>query len=311
MEKNAQSGHRLVLVPCPFQGHIYPMLKLFFEQCLIDRVIEQEPQNKIICIIYDGIMYFSESVANYLNIPSILLRTQSAINFIALNPLLRLHSKGHTPFRESMSLNRVPELHPLRICPPPFSKHLKNYLKLVANLQKVRTSSAVIWNTMDCLEQSSLARIQKEFQVPIFTVGPLHKIATAASSSLLEEDTGCIVWLDKQSHNSVIYKELAEMAWGLANSKQPFLWVIRPGSICGSDWIELLPQEFIEAVGERGCILKWAPQMDFGALWEQISPQEYSVRKILLSSSPPLSPCKIEQIRGPYSGGVGQKPSDA
>ncbi|CAB4312769.1 unnamed protein product [Prunus armeniaca] len=60
---------------------------------------------------------------------------------------------------------------------------LENYLKLVANLQKVRTSSAVIWNTMDCLEQSSVAQIQQEFQVPIFTVGPFHKIATAASSS--------------------------------------------------------------------------------------------------------------------------------
>ncbi|VVA29775.1 Hypothetical predicted protein [Prunus dulcis] len=146
-----------------------------------------------------------------------------------------------------MSLNQVPELHPLRFKDLPTSifETLENYLKLVANLQKVRTSSAVIWNNMDCLEQSSVAQIQQEFQVPIFTVGPFHKIATAASSSSLEEDTGCIVWLEKQSHNSVIYVSFGE-----------------PGSICGSDWIELLPQEFIEAVGERGCIVKWAPQME-------------------------------------------------
>ncbi|KAI5340832.1 hypothetical protein L3X38_020106 [Prunus dulcis] len=39
-------------------------------------------------------------------------------------------------------------------------------------------------------------------------------------------------------------------------------------------------------------------------------PKEYSP-KISLSSSPPLSPCKIEQIRGPHPGGVGQGPSDA
>ncbi|KAM1839772.1 hypothetical protein ACFX14_014562 [Malus domestica] len=42
------------------------------------------------------------------------------------------------------------------------------------------------------------------------------------------------------------------MAWRLANSKQPFLYVIRSGSICGSDWIDLLPQGFAEAIGERG-----------------------------------------------------------
>ncbi|KAM1995784.1 hypothetical protein ACFX15_028801 [Malus domestica] len=50
------------------------------------------------------------------------------------------------------------------------------------------------------------------------------------------------------------------MAWGLANSKQPFLWVIRPGSVSGSNWMEQLPQGFIEEIGERGYIVKWAPQ---------------------------------------------------
>jgi hypothetical protein len=62
----------------------------------------------------------------------------------------------------------------------------------------------------------------------------MHKIALASSSSLLEEDINCLAWLDKQSRNSIIYvslgsmafmdiKELVEMAWGLANNKQPFL----------------------------------------------------------------------------------------
>ncbi|CAL8998779.1 unnamed protein product [Prunus brigantina] len=46
-------------------------------------------------------------------------------------------------------------------------------------------------------------------------------------------------------------------------------------------------------------------------LFVQISPREYSVAKIPLSSSPPPSPCKIEPIRGPHPGGVGQRPSDA
>ncbi|XP_040373763.1 UDP-glycosyltransferase 76E2-like [Rosa chinensis] len=161
---------------------------------------------------------------------------------------------------------------------------LENFLKLVVKSHDVGRSSAIICKTIDCLDQSSLARIQKHCQVPIFCIGPLLKITTAASSSLLEEDTSCIEWLDKQSHKSVIYvslgsiasigeKELAEMAWGLANSKQPFLWVIRPGSITGSDWIELLPQEFREAIGERGFIVKWAPQREVlahgavGAFW--------------------------------------------
>ena len=128
---------------------------------------------------------------------------------------------------------------------------------------------------MDCLEQSTLMQIKQQCQVPLFPIGPLHKLASKSiSSSLIEEDRSCISWLDKQTPHSVIYvssvgsiaslseKEVAEIAWGLANSNQPFLWVIRPGSIRGSDWIELLPRGFQNAVGDRGCVVKWVPQKE-------------------------------------------------
>ncbi|PWA36937.1 UDP-glucuronosyl/UDP-glucosyltransferase [Artemisia annua] len=56
--------------------------------------------------------------------------------------------------------------------------------------------------------------------------------------------------------------DFINMAWGLANSKQRFLWVVRPGSVSGSQWLESLPKGFIEEVGDRGCIVKWAPQQE-------------------------------------------------
>jgi len=141
----------------------------------------------------------------------------------------------------------------------------------VSKVSNSKTSSAIIHNTMDCLENSSLTKIQQQCQIPIFPIGPMHKIALASSSSLLEEDTSCLTWLHKQSCNSVIYvslgsiafmdvKELVEMAWGLANSQQPFLWVVRPGSVRGAEWIEVLPEGVKENINERGYIVKWAPQ---------------------------------------------------
>ncbi|KAL2955482.1 hypothetical protein AAZX31_18G031500 [Glycine max] len=51
--------------------------------------------------------------------------------------------------------------------------------------------------------------------------------------------------------------EFLEIAWGLANSKQLFLWVIRPGLIHGSEWLEPLPSGFLENLGGRGYIVKW------------------------------------------------------
>ncbi|KAF2291706.1 hypothetical protein GH714_035288 [Hevea brasiliensis] len=242
--------------------------KIPFQECLLRMMLQQESHDEIACIIYDDLMYFSEEVATNLNIPSIVLRTSSAASLLSRLAILQLKEE------DAMSQDPVPEFRTLRFKDLPICNFgtPENFYQLLAHMCDVKTSSAVIWNTMDCLEESLLAEQQlKQFPIPIFTVGPMHKFAPACSSSLLKEDTSCIEWLDKQDPNSVLYislgsmactdeKELAEMAWGLANSKQPFLWVIRPGSIMGSEWIESLPEGLMEAVGERGCIVKWAPQ---------------------------------------------------
>jgi len=174
-----------------------------------------------------------------------------------------------------MSQDPVPELHPLKYkdLPIPMSGKYDTFSKLVFEAYKIRTSSAIIWNTMDCLEPSLLAQIQQQFQVPMLPLGPMHKLGPASGSSLWKEDTSCMTWLGKQSKHSVIYvslgsiasmdeKQLAELAWGLASSQHPFLWVVRPGSIRGSEWIEALPKDFKEKIEEKGCIVNWAPQKE-------------------------------------------------
>ncbi|TXG74179.1 hypothetical protein EZV62_002758 [Acer yangbiense] len=246
-----------------------------FKECLAQMVKQQDPGDEIVCVIYDEMMFFSESAANQLKLKSIILRTTSAAACISRLALLRLKAEGYIPLQDPMMQEPVPRLHPYRFKDLPISQLgiTENYLQLIINSYNTRTSSAVIWNTMDCLEQSLLAQIQQQYQVPIFPIGPLHKLSPTSSSSLLMVDTNCITWLDRQAPNSVIYvssgsvasmdkKELVEMAWGLANSKQPFLWVVRPGSVNGSEEIEVLPEGFKEAVGGTGCIVKWAPQKE-------------------------------------------------
>ncbi|XP_039158737.1 UDP-glycosyltransferase 76B1-like [Eucalyptus grandis] len=101
---------------------------------------------------------------------------------------------------------------------------------------------------------------------------------TASLSSLLAQYASSISRLNKQRPKSVIYVSLGsiasideakflEIAWGLANSEQPFLWVVRPGSICGSDWFEHLPSTFLEMINGRDHIVKRAPQQEVLAHW--------------------------------------------
>ncbi|PQP92590.1 UDP-glycosyltransferase 76F1-like [Prunus yedoensis var. nudiflora] len=72
----------------------------------------------------------------------------------------------------------------------------------------------------------------------------------------------------KNEPNNVVYvtfgslatlneAKFLEIAWGLANSNQPFLWVVRPGLVHGPD---PLPGGFLEGLNGRGHIVKWGTQ---------------------------------------------------
>ncbi|KAI7726616.1 hypothetical protein M8C21_025190, partial [Ambrosia artemisiifolia] len=224
-----------------------------------------------VVIIYENLTFFAGVVAGDLGLPAILLRASAAL-FPAFNIIPKLHQDGRFPPPDSLLQEIIPELHPFRYKDLPFiSRPIDQTLELVNMLTPKTPPSAFIWNTLEFLEQSALTQIRNEYQVPIFTIGPLHKTVTACSTSFLEEDTSCISWLDKQEPKSVIYVSLGslanldekvaiEVAWGLVNSNQPFLWVVRPGSVRGFEWIEFLPEGLVDEMKGRGLIVKWAPQ---------------------------------------------------
>nr|XP_027068778.1 UDP-glucose iridoid glucosyltransferase-like [Coffea arabica] len=244
----------------------------------LTNLIKQKPQSRVNCIIYDTVMYCAEAVASNMKLPSIILRTSSASSFIAYCAILNLPLEDCIPLKESISQELVPGLHSIRFKDLPASNYfgdLKDLLNLLGHVSKTKTSSAVLWNSVDYLEHDSLAQFQQQNEGKhCFSIGPLHGMAPTASTSLLTEDSDCITWLDEQATNSVIYvslgsvatmeeRELVEMAWGLANSEQPFLWVVRPGLVRGSEeWIEHLPEGYLETIQGRGCIVKWAPQKE-------------------------------------------------
>lgn len=158
----------------------------------------------------------------------------------------------------------------------------KEILMKILNLANETTasSSGAIINTFEALEPHELKMIRDELAdkgIPVFAIGPLHKLSpadSAAAASILNQDRSCIEWLDTQAPGSVLYvsfgsvvhvtrHELAEVAWGLASSGKPFLWVVRGDLVLGVEKpSELLPEGFENAVKGRGKVVEWAPQQE-------------------------------------------------
>ncbi|KAL0452789.1 UNVERIFIED_CONTAM: UDP-glycosyltransferase 76F1 [Sesamum latifolium] len=258
-----------------------------FRDCLDQLFSDSSEKRPFAGLISDPALHFTREVAKSFQLQRFVLRTSGTGAFRAFSSFPLLQEKGYLPIQDARSEEPVEELPPLRIKDLPVittSHPEKLYRLLEGMIQETKASSGIIWNSFEELEESSLAKLRQDFQIPMFPIGPFHKHFAASSSSLLAEDHSSISWLDKQAPNSVIYvsfgsiaaieeKDFLEVAWGLANSRHPFLWVVRPGLIRGVEWLEPLPEGFLESLDGKGHIVKWAPQLEVlahpsvGAFW--------------------------------------------
>ncbi|GAB2271274.1 hypothetical protein Dimus_006116 [Dionaea muscipula] len=143
-------------------------------------------------------------------------------------------------------------------------------------IHRSHKASAIIINTFTELEEAVLSSLSSDFP-PLFTIDPLQLIlnqipdldTSSLGSNLWMEDPTCLEWLDSQDHDSVVYVnfdsitvmtpvQLVEFAWGLANSDQKFLWIIRPDLVKGDSAV--LPEEFVARTKDRGMLASWCDQ---------------------------------------------------
>ncbi|XP_020151720.1 DIMBOA UDP-glucosyltransferase BX9-like [Aegilops tauschii subsp. strangulata] len=231
-------------------------------------------RDEVACLVADAHLLTLMDVARQQGVPTLALRTGSAACFRNFMATPMLCDKGYLPVSAESQLDApVRELPPYRVrdlMAVTSSRHEHDLVcKLLARaVEAVSTSAGFILNTFDALEADDLAATRRDLAgVPVFEVGPLHKISPASSSSLLPQDRSCLDWLDAQAPASVLYisfgslasmsgEDLAEAAWGVANSRQPFLWALRPGLARGA----ALPDGFGAETEGRGLVVGWAPQ---------------------------------------------------
>jgi len=131
-------------------------------------------------------------------------------------------------------------------------------------------------NTSNELESDVMNDLYSIFP-SLYTIGPLASFLNQSpqnhlqtlDSNLWKEDTKCLEWLESKEPKSVVYvnfssstimsqEKLLEFAWGFANSKKNFLWIIRPNFVIGGSVV--FSSEYLKEISNRGLISSWCPQ---------------------------------------------------
>ncbi|BFG16590.1 7-deoxyloganetin glucosyltransferase [Prunus yedoensis var. nudiflora] len=259
---------------------------------LIVKLNSTEGLPKVSCIISDGIMSFAIKVARELGIPEVQFWTASTCGLVAYLQFGELVKKGIFPLKdekdvrnghlEDTALEWIPGMEHMRLKDMPSFVRSTDpediaFNRWLEEAQDILTADAIVFNTFFEFEAEVLETVSSMFP-NIYNLGPLTTLNTnliknevnATRPSLWKENTDCLTWLDTQKPNSVIYLNFGsiavmtednfkEFAWGLANSGHPFLWIVRPDVVKGTNGTAL-PEEFLAETRDRGTIARWCPQ---------------------------------------------------
>lgn len=258
---------------------------------LLARVRSADGVPPITCVISDALMSGSMEAAQEIGIPAVLLWTASACGFMGYLQYPEFLRRGIIPFKDenykhdgtlNKSVDWIPGMKNMRLGDFPSLMRITNADDILFTFQKdvvqsCLKASAILFNTFDSFEQEVLESIVNSISPRIYTIGPLHLLEQKHvpesplklfRPSLWRDDIHCLEWLAQRKPKSVVYvnygsitvmskENLVEFAWGLANSKHPFLWVVRPDVV---DELESLPREFIHETSDRGLVVTWCSQ---------------------------------------------------
>nr|BBA68563.1 flavone 4'-O-glucoside 7-glucosyltransferase [Nemophila menziesii] len=238
----------------------------------------EEEGRPISCIINNPFIPWVPEVAESLGIPSALLWVQSCASFSSyyhfFNDLVSFPTESNLkkdvclPSMPMLKYDEVPLLlYP--IVPLPIISLKNAMLRQQKNLSK---TFCVLVDTFQQLEDELIHYLSK--LCPIRPIGPLFKISDTSSSNIsgdIRKADDCIEWLDSKSPSSVVYisfgsivhlkqEQITEIAYALMNINISFLWVMKPPQKDSYDKQHVLPQGFLEKVGEKGKVVKWSPQ---------------------------------------------------
>ncbi|KAL4196251.1 hypothetical protein AMTRI_Chr04g182360 [Amborella trichopoda] len=181
----------------------------------------------VTCVIADGVLNFTQEVAEEFGVPRVTFWTTSACGYWGYLQIPELIERGYTPLKDLSCLAEgyletildwfpgMPNVYLkdmtafTRTTDP--DDFLLNYTKTES--QMALRTSALILNTFDDLEKDVVEAMRSRIPCLLYTIGPLLTFSEHESkeedksipTTLLKEETECLTWLDKQQFKSVLY----------------------------------------------------------------------------------------------------------
>ncbi|KAF8095490.1 hypothetical protein N665_0331s0010 [Sinapis alba] len=248
---------------------------------LLTRLTSGSDVPPVSCIVSDASMSFTIEAAEELEVPVVLLWTNSATALILYLHYQILIEKGIIPLKDESDLKTeidwIPSINTIQLKDfPDFiikTDHQHLMLNFITHVtERSKRASAIIINTFENLEHDVVSSLRTILHTRIYPIGPLpvleNRVINRDSEigrlrlNLWEEETESLDWLDTKEGNSVVYvnfgsitvltsEQLIEFARGLAMSGKEFLWAVR----------SILPAEFLSATADRGKVVTgWCRQ---------------------------------------------------
>ncbi|KAJ1692692.1 hypothetical protein LUZ63_009390 [Rhynchospora breviuscula] len=161
------------------------------------------------------------------------------------------------------------------------------YKSFIPNILSLVKSDGILMNTFQLLEPKAISALREGLCVPSFNMPPVYSIGPLLNKTGEKETVErheCLEWLDSQPKGTVVFlcfgsmggfplDQIKQIAIGLANSGQRFLWVVKVNvnmdpkkilntSIPEFELDQILPEGFLDRTKNRGMVVKtWAPQI--------------------------------------------------
>ncbi|XP_047967766.1 anthocyanidin 3-O-glucosyltransferase 5-like [Salvia hispanica] len=221
------------------------------------------------------------NIPNYVYIPSNAWFTA----LLAYSPILhQQYSEEYVNQTDPIPIPGCKPVRPEDLNDPMLDQKDQQYDEYLKIGENIPSADGILINSWADLEPETLrafAENRSVIKIPVHPVGPLVR-----ESEPDHRSSELVQWLDRQPDESVVLasfgsggvlsqQQMTELAWGLENSRQRFVWVVRrpTGGPVDNAFLRVtngedstpdyLPEGFLTRTKEQGFLVSnWAPQAE-------------------------------------------------